>query len=79
MLEQAIKFKFPKLKNLVVYCHGGTNFSVTFDVDGVHTEEMVKNFLFEFKKTSTEETGEPWYDVEEDRKHNEFMKSLMNR
>lgn len=45
VLEQAIKWKFPKIRGLEIAKGKGKNFSISFTEDGVHTENTINDFL----------------------------------
>lgn len=48
-IEDAVRYKFNKIKNLSVSV-GEHSYTVTFEEDGVHTKEIVDNFLTELFK-----------------------------
>lgn len=49
-LEQAIQWKFPKIKGLTITSGEGNKFNITFNDDGIHTQEMINNHLTELKQ-----------------------------
>ena len=50
ILEQAIKWKFPEIKGLNIIPGEDKKFNITFDDDGIHTQEMINNHLTELKQ-----------------------------
>lgn len=46
IIYRSIKFQFPNIKNLDI-----SNGLIVFDDDGVHTEEMVKEFITNIQKS----------------------------
>lgn len=51
-IEMSILMKFRDIKNLRVnYFHPGTHI-ITWDIDGVHTEDMVNKVIEKLKKYS---------------------------
>ena len=51
VLEDAIRFKFPKIKDLKVIPNPDTEqFKIQFEDDGIHTYDMVDSWLKELRK-----------------------------
>ncbi len=49
MFEKAIKFKFPKIKNLEINMNSEYRISIRFDDDGIHTKKMIIDYLNELR------------------------------
>ena len=46
-IQQALKWKFPDMKDVAILKRETSKYTISFENDGIHTEEIVNKFLAE--------------------------------